>query len=334
MDILVTGGAGFIGSWLVERLLGDGHRVIVLDDLSTGRLENLAGALGRADRLSLEIGSAADPILVDRLARGCGAIVHLASVVGVRRVLERPRETVAGTFAALDAVLAAAARHGAAVLYTSTSEVYGKSPALPLSEDQDLRPGATGCPRWSYAYAKAAGECLVLAHGRERALPVVVARLFNVVGPRQRASYGMVLPRFVDRALSGRPLEVHGRGEQTRCFAHVREVSEALVRLLAAARAGAASGEVVNVGSDEEIAIRELAERVKRLTGSRSPVTFVPYRQAFGPGFEDTPRRVPDLRKLVRLTGFRPRARIDDVIGELVSFRAAAAPPFATAVAP
>jgi UDP-glucose 4-epimerase len=316
MRVLVTGGAGFIGSHLTERLLARGDEVVVLDDLSTGSKENLASVAGRKD-FALRIGSALDAAAVEAALAGCDAVVHLAAAVGVRLIVERPVHTIETNVNGTAVVLAAAAKRGAKLLLASTSEVYGKSAKVPFREEDDLTLGPTVNSRWSYACSKALDEWLAFAWWREKRLPVVVARLFNTVGPRQTGRYGMVLPNFARQALKGEPITVFGSGSQSRCFGHVADAVEALLRLL---DAPSAVGEVVNVGSDEEVTIEELARRVKAAARSESPITHVAYAKAYAEGFEDMQRRVPDLAKLERLTGFRPRTKlaqtIDDVLAD------------------
>ena len=321
MRYLITGGAGFIGSHLTERLVAAGHAAVVLDDFSTGRRANLA-ALANDPRLDVHAGSAADADLVRTLLAGCDGVVHLAADVGVRRVLEHTAASIDNNLRPTQVVLEAATEQRKKVLLASSSEVYGKSQRLPLAEDDDLLLGATTGARWSYACAKAMGEWLALAHARERGLRCVVARLFNTVGPRQRSCYGMVLPTFVDQALAGEPLTVHGDGTQTRCFAHVHDVVAALSGLLHDDRA---AGRVLNVGSDREVSIGALAEMVRELTGSASAVVHVPYRRAYEGGLEDLPRRVPDLRRLRSVIGERPWQPLRTIVGDVVAERRAAA---------
>jgi UDP-glucose 4-epimerase len=312
---LLTGGAGFIGSHLAERLVARGDRVLVLDDLSTGRRANLSALEGQPG-FELHTGSALDEGLVQSLAERAGAILHLAAAVGVRRIVERPVETIVTNVEATRVVLAAAARRRTPVLFASTSEVYGKSDAVPFREDADVSLGPTTRSRWSYACSKALDEWLAFAYRAEHGVPLRIARLFNVVGPRQTGRYGMVLPSLARQALRGEPLTVFGDGRQTRSFAHVRDVVGAL---LALHDAPAAEGEVVNVGSDEELSILELAERVRAAAGSRAEIVLVPYAEAYGEGFEDMRRRVPDLAKLERLIGSAPRAGLDEAIREVLA---------------
>jgi len=313
--LLLTGGAGFIGSHLAERLAARGERVLVLDDFSTGRRSNLASLEGRPG-FELFEGSALDAELVRHLAARADGILHLAAAVGVRRIVERPVETIVTNVEATHVVLEAAARRRTPVLFASTSEVYGKSVAVPFREDADVSLGPTTRSRWSYACSKALDEWLALAYRAERGVPVRIARLFNVVGPRQTGRYGMVLPRLAGQALRGEPLTVFGDGRQTRSFAHVRDAVDALVALLDEPRA---EGEVVNVGSDEEVSILGLAERVRAAAGSSSEIVLVPYDEAYTEGFEDMHRRVPDLAKLEQLLGFRPRTPVDEAIRDVLA---------------
>ncbi len=314
-QFLVTGGSGFIGSHLCERLLDDGHSVLALDDLSTGRYENVAHLEGR-DGFELRVASVTDPDVVERCVMECRAVFHLASAVGVKLVVEEPVKTIETIVNGTDVVLRSCARYRRPVLLTSTSEVYGKGVKIPFSEGDDVVMGPTTTRRWAYACAKALDEFLALAHWHETRLPVVVARLFNTVGPRQTGRYGMVIPRFVSQALAGEPLTVYGDGTQTRCFAHVADVVGALVSLMSEPRA---RGQVFNVGNDEEVSILQLAERVRSLTGSTSPIRLIPYSQAYTAGFEDMLRRVPDLTRLRRLTGYRPTRDLDQILTDVIA---------------
>jgi len=315
--VLVTGGAGFLGSHLCERLIADGARVIALDDLSTGRRENVA-EVARDGRFELVEGSALDGALVGELVERADSIVHLAAAVGVRRIVERPVDTIVTNVEATRVVLEAAATHGAPILFASTSEVYGKSDAVPFREDADVSLGATTRSRWSYACSKALDEWLAFAYRAERGVDLRVCRFFNVVGPRQTGRYGMVLPSLVRQALAEEPLTVYGDGEQTRAFAHVADVVDAVVRLRANP---AAEGQVVNVGSAEETSIRALAERVRDAAGSRSKIVLVPYAEAYAEGFEDMRRRVPDTTKLRELTGLSLAGGLERAIRDVVSER-------------
>ncbi len=311
---LITGGAGFLGSHLAERLLAAGDAVLVLDDLSTGRRSNLAAVDGRPG-FELHVGSATDPALVRELTARADVVCHLAAAVGVKLIVEQPVHTIVTNVDATRVVLDAASERETPVLFASTSEVYGKSEAVPFREDADVSLGATTRSRWSYACSKALDEWLALAYHAERGLPVTIARFFNVVGPRQTGRYGMVLPTFARQALRGAPLTVYGDGTQTRCFAHVRDVVEAAAHLLDRPDA---VGQVVNVGSDEEVAIGELAERVRAAAASASEILHVPYAEAYAEGFEDMQRRVPDLAKLERLIGFRPVTPLDETIRDVL----------------
>ena len=322
MRVLVTGGAGFIGSHLCERLLARADQVVCLDDLSTGRERNLAACRARSG-FEFVRGSVLDEHLVHELVRGVQGVFHLAARVGVRLVLERPSETLEVNVDGTRHVLAAAARRGARVLFASSSEVYGRNEHPPFAEDGPLLTGATGDARWSYARSKALGEGLALARAREQRLPVVVVRFFNVVGPRQRGSHGMVLPRFVRAARSGAPLEIYGDGRQTRCFLHVEDALEAVLALWDEPRA---LGQVVNVGGAREIEIGALAECVRLSAGSTSALVHRPYRQAYGVEFEDFRRRVPDLARLEALIGRREPRALEAIVAELLALPDAALP--------
>jgi UDP-glucose 4-epimerase len=315
MRALITGGAGFIGSHLAEALLAAGHEVGVLDDLSTGRLDNLRAVQGHPG-FALTVGSVRDEALVQKLVDEADLVYHLAAAVGVRLILERPVETIATNIAGTEVILRAAAPRPTPVVLASTSEVYGKNDRVPLSEDDDRVLGPTTKSRWSYACSKAIDEFLGLAYQRERGLPIVILRFFNTVGPRQTGRYGMVVPRFVRQALDGAPLTVYGDGQQSRCFTDVEDAVRATVALSTSPQA---VGEVVNVGSDHEVRIGELAEQVKRLTGSASPILRVPYDEAYQPGFEDVRRRVPDLAKAERLVGYRPRVELEETLRRVIA---------------
>ena len=315
MKVFITGGAGFIGSHLATRLLELGHRVLVLDDLSTGSMDNLAHLVGR-DGFEYRIGSALDVPLVGELLDRCDATVHLAAAVGVRLIVEKPVHTIETNIRATEVVLAAAAKKQKLVLLASTSEVYGKSERLPFNEEADLHLGPTVNSRWAYACSKALDEWLALAYYREKQVPIILVRFFNTVGPRQTGRYGMVLPSFATQALAGEPITVFGSGNQARCFGHVRDAVEAVLRLLATPEA---VGGVFNVGSDEEVTIRRLAELVREAADSRSEIVLVPYAEAYAEGFEDMQRRVPDLARLVRTIGFRPRTPLATIIADVVA---------------
>jgi UDP-glucose 4-epimerase len=313
---LVTGGAGFIGSHLCEALLGAGHRVLVVDDLSTGRWENVAH-LETHPRFELFVDTVCSRGLLADLIRPADGIFHLAAAVGVRLVVENPVHTVETNVLGTSVVLELASAAGKKVILASTSEVYGKSTKIPFSEDDDLVFGATRIGRWSYGCSKAVDEFLALAYARERQLQVTVARLFNTVGPRQSGLYGMVLPRFVQQALSSEPITVHGDGTQRRCFCYVGDVVRTLIDLM---EHKDAAGGLFNVGSDEEVSITELAERVRRISGSSSTIVTIPYHEAWDEQFEDMPRRVPDLTRIRALTGFRPRVELNEIISRVIDY--------------
>jgi UDP-glucose 4-epimerase len=315
MKYLVTGGAGFIGSHLVERLLAENHQILVLDDLSTGRFENVAGLEGETG-FELRVASVTDSAIVERCVTECDAVFHLASAVGVKLVVDQPVRTIETIVNGTDVVLRACARYRRPVLLTSSSEVYGKREKIPFSEGDDCVIGASTTRRWAYACAKMLDEFLALAHWHETRLPVIVARLFNTVGPRQTGRYGMVIPRFVTQALAGEPITVYGDGRQSRCFAHVADVTGALIDLI---RNPAAAGQVFNVGNDQEVTILDLAERVRALTGRASPIRLVPYGEAYTAGFEDMSRRVPDLSKIHKLTGYGPTRNLDQILADVIA---------------
>lgn len=319
MKVFITGGAGFIGSHLAECLLANGHRVMALDDLSTGQMSNIDHLIGRPG-FDYRIGSVMNAPLVGELVDRCDVAVHLAAAVGVRLIVERPVHTIETNVHGTEVVLAAAARKAKPVLVASTSEVYGKSERFPFSEDDDLVLGSTMHSRWAYACSKALDEWLALAYYREKGLPVVIARFFNTVGPRQTGRYGMVLPNFVRAAINGQPITVFGDGEQSRCFAHVTDVAEAVYRLISTP---AAYGQVFNIGNDEEVSINQLAERVREAAGSSSRIVHVPYEEAYAEGFEDMARRVPNIRKLEARIGFRPRRPLNQIIADVIQYERA-----------
>ncbi|HXZ12701.1 MAG TPA: GDP-mannose 4,6-dehydratase [Candidatus Sulfotelmatobacter sp.] len=314
MRYLITGGAGFIGSHLAEALLGRGEEVFVLDDLSTGSVENIRH-LKSQPRFHYKFDSIQDRHVLAEWVDEADIVVHLAAAVGVRLIVESPVRTLETNVHGTQLVLDAASKKKKPVFLASTSEVYGKSEKVPFHEDADLVLGPTTKGRWSYAASKALDEFLALSYWKERKQPVVIARLFNTVGPRQTGRYGMVLPNFVRQAMDAKPITVFGTGQQSRCFCDVRDTVEAVVRLL---RTDRAIGEVVNIGTDEEITIEELARLVKQRTRSDSRIAFVPYDQAYEPGFEDMPRRVPALGKLEALTGFRPSTPLIEIVDGIV----------------
>lgn len=315
--VLVTGGAGFIGSHLCEALLHRGDELFVVDDLSTGRIENVAH-LQENPRFHLTIGSILDASLLNPIVRKVELIFHLAAVVGVQKIIDAPVETLETNILGSHNVLSQAARHHKLCVLASTSEVYGKSTRYPFREDDDAVYGPTTKSRWSYACSKAIDEFLALAYHKTESSPMMVARLFNTTGARQTGRYGMVLPRFVDQALRDKPLTVFGTGRQTRCFADVSDVVRALIMLSAHP---AAVGEVFNVGNPEEISICDLAQLVKKLTGSRSEIRFVPYDEAYQPGFEDMDRRVPSIEKISGLVGYKPKVKLREIVGRVIEFR-------------
>lgn len=314
MNVFITGGCGFIGSHLAERLLGRGDRVMLLDDLSTGAMENVTHLIGRPG-FEYRIGSALDVPLVSEYVDRADLTFHLAAAVGVKLIVERPVHTIETNVRATEVVLAAAAKKQKRVLVASTSEVYGKSAQIPFREDQDLQLGPTSHSRWAYACSKALDEWLALAYFRERGVPVVIARFFNTVGPRQTGRYGMVLPNFAQQALRGDPITVYGTGLQSRCFGHVQDTVEAVLRLVAT---DAAYGGVFNVGSTTEVTMLDLAKMVRQAAGSNSEIRLVPYDEAYPPGFEDMMRRVPDVTRLEATTGFRPRTSLEQIITDVV----------------
>lgn len=309
-SVLITGGAGFVGSHLAELLLAAGHRVHVIDDLSTGQLANIAH-LRANPAFQLVRASITDAVVLDRLASQADLIIHLAAAVGVQLIVERPVHTIETNVMGTDAVLRAALRYGCRTLVASSSEVYGKGSRIPFSEDDDVLLGATSRSRWAYAASKMVDEFLALAYQREYGLEVVIFRLFNTVGPRQTGRYGMVIPRMVRQALEGSPLTVYGDGTQSRCFCDVRDVVGAIMGL---ALHPAASGRVYNIGGTEEISIGALAERIKLLAESDAPIMHVPYAEAYAPGFEDMQRRVPDLSRISALLGWRPQRSLDEIL--------------------
>ncbi len=315
---LVTGGAGFVGSHLVEGLVARGHRAIVLDDLSSGDAVNLAHIA--PDRLEFVNDSVASDGAAASLVDRADGVFHLAATVGVFNIIQSPVRTISNNIGGTEAVLEAATRKRCKVLVASTSEVYGKSVAVPFQEDGDVVLGPSSRARWSYATSKLADEFMALAYWREHRVPTVVARLFNTIGPRQSGRYGMVVPRFIAQAIEGQPVSVFGTGQQRRCFTYVRDVVEWMVRLM---ESEPAVGEVFNLGNPTEVTIEELARTVIRLTGSASEIRYVPYDQAYDEGFEDMERRVPDISKVVARTGYRPLYDLDTMLRDTIDwFRA------------
>ena len=314
MRALLTGGAGFIGSHLAERLLELGHEVQVLDNLSTGSIDNIAHLKGRPG-FSYVIDTVTNEPLLAEMIDQCDVVYHLAAAVGVKLIVEQPVHTIETNVHGTEVVLKHANKKKKLVVIASTSEVYGKSADVPFREGADLVLGATVKHRWAYACSKLIDEFLALAYWKEKKLPIVIVRLFNTVGPRQTGRYGMVLPTFVRQALAGQPITVFGDGTQSRSFTYVADVVDALVTLAQEPRA---IGEVYNIGNTEEVTIRELAERVKKTTGSSSPVQFIPYDEAYEAGFEDMPRRVPDIAKVHKLIGYEPRLSLDEILCRVV----------------
>jgi UDP-glucose 4-epimerase len=316
MRVLITGGAGFVGSHLADAYVARGDEVFCLDDLSTGSIENIAH-LKEHPRFHYKVDAVQNVPVVAELVDWCDVVFHLAAAVGVKLIVESPVRTIETNVHCTEVVLAQANKKKKKVLVTSTSEVYGLSNDVPFREDGNLVMGATTKGRWSYACSKAIDEFLALAYWREKKLPTVVVRLFNTVGPRQTGQYGMVIPTFVKQALAGRPLTVYGDGTQTRCFGYVKDIVGALVALM---ERDEAVGQVFNIGSNEEVSIMDLARRVKALTGSSSEIVTVPYDEAYEEGFEDMPRRVPDISKIGALVGFRPTMSLDGILLSVIEY--------------
>lgn len=314
-NVLITGGAGFIGSHLAEELLHRGQSVHVLDDLSTGTITNIDALKGR-EGFSYTIGSVMEDRLVAELVDRADHVYHLAAAVGVRLIVENPVGTMETNLKGTEIVLAAARKKKKKFLITSTSEVYGKSVSVPFSEDQDLLIGPPNMARWSYACSKALDEFMAFAHARHYDLPIVIVRLFNTVGPRQTGRYGMVIPTLVSQALSGKNLTVYGDGQQSRCFCHVKDVTRALADLMDCPKA---QSEVVNVGNDHELSIQALAELIRERAGSQSEIELIPYSEAYGEGFEDMRRRIPALEKLKGLIGWRPETSIEAILDDVIA---------------
>ena len=314
MRVLITGGAGFVGSHLAEALLERGDEVFVLDDLSTGSIDNIAHLKGHP-KFHYTIDSVThEPVLAEMLDR-CDTVVHLAAAVGVKLIVEAPVRTIETNVHGTEVVLKHANKKKKLVLIASTSEVYGKSAVVPFTEDADLVLGPTTKHRWAYACSKMIDEFLALAYWKERKLPVIIVRLFNTVGPRQTGQYGMVVPNFVRQALTGQPITVFGDGTQSRSFTYVGDVVRAVVALINEPRA---IGEVFNIGNGSEISILDLAARIKTMTGSASPIVKIPYDQAYEAGFEDMPRRVPDISKIRALIGYEPTVELDEILSRVI----------------
>jgi len=313
---LITGGAGFIGSHLAESLLDQGDSVTIIDNLSTGKFENIQHLVGNPN-FRFAIDTITNEVVMDRLASNCDVIFHLAAAVGVQLIVEHPVHTIETNVMGTEAVLKAALRYRAKVLLASTSEVYGKGNGIPFSEEDDVLLGSTSRSRWAYAASKMVDEFLGLAYQREYDLEVVIMRFFNTVGPRQTGRYGMVIPSFIRQAIRNEPITVYGDGTQSRCFCDARDVVRALIAL---ANHPNASGQVYNIGSTEEVTIKELAERVIKITNSNSDITYIPYDQAYAPGFEDMRRRVPDLNRIINLLDWAPQRKLDDILESVTRY--------------
>lgn len=316
MNFLITGGAGFIGSHLVEELINNGHKVTVLDDFSTGRLENIRHLEGNPS-FELVMGTILNEALVDKLVEKCAAIFHLAAAVGVELIVKKPLESLTTNIKGSEIVLDMAHRYHKKILITSTSEIYGKNINGPLKEEDDRILGSPLKARWSYSTAKAVDEMLAYIYWKEKGVPSVIVRLFNTVGPRQTGAYGMVMPRFIEQALKGETITVYGTGKQSRCFLHVKDVIRALTKLI---NEPAALGQVFNVGSQEEISIEQLAKEIIELTDSRSKIKYIPYEKAYEEGFEDMQRRVPDITRIKKLIGFEPTYTLPEIIKDIVNY--------------
>jgi len=313
---LITGGAGFIGSHLSDAMLARGHQVLVLDDLSTGSIDNIAHLKSR-NGFEYFIDSVDNEPLLAELIDRSDVVFHFAAAVGVKLIVEQPVHTIETNVHGTEVVLKHANKKKKLVVVASTSEVYGKSNDVPFREDSDLVMGPTPKHRWAYACSKAIDEFLALAYWKERKLPVIIVRFFNTVGPRQTGQYGMVIPNFVRQALAGEPITVFGDGTQRRAFTHVADVVGALLKLVAEPRA---VGQVINIGNMEEVTMTELAERVRDLSGSKSPIKFIPYDQAYESGFEDMPRRVPDLSRVKSLIGYEPEHTLEDILTQVIDY--------------
>lgn len=315
MKVLITGGAGFVGSHLADKLIREGHEITVIDDLSTGRYTNVAHLEGH-ERFRLIIDTVLNERLMESLIKETDRVFHMASAVGVRLIMEQPVKTIETIFHGTDVVLKFCSRYRKRVLIPSTSEVYGKGVSVPFREEDDLLTGATDKHRWAYACAKTLDEFLALAHWKETRLPVVVVRLFNTVGPRQTGQYGMVVPNFVKSALQNQPITVHGDGNQSRCFGHVLDVIEGLAQALENTEC---FGQVINFGNDEEVSIKDLAKKTIEMTNSTSEIRYVSYNEIYGEGFEDMQRRVPSLEKAKRLVNYKPTRNLENIIQDVIA---------------
>ncbi len=316
MKFLITGGAGFIGSHLTEELMNNGHQVIVLDNLSTGRLENVSHAQGN-NNFELVVDTVLNENLVDKLVEKCDVIFHLAAAVGVELIVKKPLESLTTNIKGSEIVLEMAYRYHKKVLITSTSEIYGKNVNGPLKENDDRILGSPLKTRWSYSTAKAVDEMLAYVYWKEKGVPSLIVRLFNTVGPRQTGAYGMVMPRFISQALKNEPITIYGTGKQSRCFVHVKDVVGALIKLINESKA---VGEVFNIGTQEEVTIEQLAKEVIRVTNSKSGIVYISYEEAYEEGFEDMQRRVPDISKINKLIGFKPTYNLTEIIADIIKY--------------
>lgn len=316
MDFLITGGAGFIGSHMAEALLNAGHKVTALDNLSTGRLENISH-LENNPNFKIIIGTILNESLVDKLVERCDAVFHLAAAVGVELIVKKPLESLTTNIKGSETVLEMAHRYRKKILITSTSEIYGKNTNGPLKENDDRILGSTLKTRWSYSTAKAVDEMLAYVYWKEKGVPSIIVRLFNTVGPKQTGAYGMVMPRFISQALQNKPITVYGTGKQSRCFLHVKDAVNAMIKLIEEPKA---VSNVFNIGSQEEITIEKLAKEIIKLTESSSKIEYIPYEKAYEEGFEDMQRRVPDIKKINDLVGFKPTFSLVEIIGDIVNY--------------
>ncbi|MBN1912913.1 MAG: GDP-mannose 4,6-dehydratase [Candidatus Omnitrophica bacterium] len=316
MNFLITGGAGFIGSHLSESLLALGHKVCILDDFSTGRMENIDHLRNNPD-FQLVVGSILNQYLLDKLIERSDFIFHLAAAVGVELIVKKPMESLTTNIKGSEMVLEMAHRYHRKVLITSTSEIYGKNTNGPLKEGDDRILGSPLKSRWSYSTAKAVDEMLAYVYWKEYGLPAIIVRLFNTVGPRQTGAYGMVVPRFVEQALKNKPITIYGNGKQSRCFLHVKDAVSALVKL---SKEPKSTGDVFNIGSQEEITIEQLAREIIKITGSKSKLIYIPYEKAYEEGFEDMQRRVPDIGKIKKLVGFKPTYKLSEIIKDIIAY--------------
>ncbi len=316
MKTLITGGAGFIGSHLAEKQLAAGHEVFIIDDLSTGSLENIAG-IEKHGNLHFILDTIRDESIMENLIKQVDQVFHLAAAVGVKWIIDNPLRSIQTNVLGSEIVLRLSAKYKKKVLLASTSEIYGKKTESPFSEEDDRLLGSTHISRWSYSNTKALDEFWALAYHREKKLPVIIVRLFNTCGPRQTGQYGMVIPRFVKQALLGHPITVHGDGQQSRCFAYVGDVLTGITKLM---DTPAAVGQIFNLGNNQSITILQLAEKIKKMTDSSSPIEFIPYEEAYEQGFEDMPERTPDLTKIKNLIGYQPQVDIDELLHRIIEY--------------